>query len=252
MDLNNYILKYAVNLKQLTKAYDALVKPRKIKHPNVMGADISDANKHLDLPKKKIGFAVNYGETKASYKAAKAAGIDPGFSVEHMSRRSISKSPFKQGTIHLRGDIGSGIANSKVFKAILGPKVTQLKHPRSKEIVGRTIGLHEAAELSHTPGKLTGKYMGHIGAKPFLHDLTIANTLTGKGSAQAKGFLRTVRRPEISGLEEQFPYLKRLNMGKRRLNRREKKHINSLFQYTTEDEIKANKDVIKANPNIQF
>lgn len=246
MDVEQYILKYAVNLKQLTKGYNALVKPRRVKKSSVMGLDLASANKAMDLPKKTHAFGLNFDGTKASIALTKKSKlVDPKSlpNISYMSRKSIAKSKFKKGSIHMRGDIGSGIAKSKHFSEALGPKITQLKHPKSKEIVGKTFGLHEAAELAtHTPGKITGQYLGHNGAKPFLNDLTIANTLTGKGSAQAKGFIRRVRKPEIQGLEAGFPHLKRLNMGKKRLNRREKRHIAEKFQHSEKDVLKAWKD----------
>lgn len=184
MDIDTYILKYAVNIKQLTKAYKHTVKPR------IVGLKVS---KGRDLPK---------GEARA--KSGKAF-TRPG--------------NLSQGAIINRGDT-SKLMIRYMNKNGIG---SYRWSGETRNLVNRITGLHEAKELASKGSK---KFFTHRGPGPVLNDLTIANTLTGKGAKDAAKFIRiNMSGKEVRELEKLIPEIKSWSIQTKRINRRQKKHI---------------------------
>lgn len=223
MNLDNYITKVAVNLKQLTKAYNKLVKPRRIKQANFI-YNASAGLRESGLSGRHLAAAVSIPRIKNSppqirYRINKEAFGRP--------LNKLKGTPYKQGVIISKGNLAEeyGFTKHKEMTSKMDMPLPSLKTPEAKHMVGKTSGLHEAAELRAGYDKRNVKFMGHIGAGPVLNDLTIANTLTGKGSGEARNFIRAMRGREVGKLEKFSPHLKRLDMTNNRLNRREKRHV---------------------------
>jgi hypothetical protein len=113
-------------------------------------------------------------------------------------------------------------------KMIGGKWVTKkaVTTPPAKEIVNRTIGLHEAAEvkaITKTPG--LSSFSTHRGAQPVLNDLNIAATLEGKGAVEAANALRTARSSDLRALIKKMPDIAKLNLGHTRISRSMRKGV---------------------------
>ena len=240
MNLDNYITKVAVNLKQLTKAYNKLVKPRRVKTSNLLGNDISQAMRMSGFSGKAHANAVSFPQGRKMNKALYKEGIPKEELQIYPSKSKLKGTDYKQGFISTKGDIASEMSRGDIRESLKemaehGYKTKasfRLTQPKAKEMVGKSMGLHEAAELRAGAEKtVQGGFLSHLGPRPPLQDLTIANTLTGKGSNQASEFIKNMRIPEVKIMEYSFPQLKRLDLINKRTNRREKKYIQSLMEY---------------------
>lgn len=216
MVVASYIAKYAVDYKQLSKAYDKLVRPRLMRQTGISshtgglleGLVTKGVQRKGWLPG--TGMAISYPKVRQAHKLSGSKSGLP-------SRKALRGTARSQGVIVARGT---------PLKWLYGTETS----PSSRRIIGKTTGLHEAEELAS--GAARGKknlFAGHIGTSPVLQDLNIAATITGKGSDEASRILRRSRKLELESIHEFAPEVKRLSLGKERINRRIKKHIESRF-----------------------
>ena len=191
MHLTSYIEKYAVNIAQLSTAFKKVVKPLVIK------------------PKMAKATSKFTGKTK----------------MVRLNKTEAITMPDGKSII-LKGNTSNFVRAEG--KMIDGKWVTQkaVTTPPAKEIVNRTIGLHEAAEvkaITKTPG--LSSFSTHRGAQPVLNDLNIAATLEGKGAVEAANALRTARSSDLRALIKKMPDIAKLNLGHTRISRSMRKGV---------------------------
>jgi hypothetical protein len=191
MNIDSYIEKYAVNIAQLRTAFTKVVKPL-VRKPTMATATSKFT-----------------GETKMVRLGKKEAITMP-----------------EGNSIILKGNMSNTVRTGG--KMVNGKWVTQpaVTTPPAKEMVNRTIGLHEATEvkaITRTPG--LSSFSTHRGAQPVLNDLNIAATLEGKGAVEAANALRTARSSDLRALIKKMPEVARLNLGHTRISRSMRKGI---------------------------
>lgn len=110
-----------------------------------------------------------------------------------------------------RGIIGMPGDQSQAIRNLTNTYVPNNLSGEAKNMYNRTVGLHEAAELkafnqsaSAGRAKMGPTFESHFGPNPMLNDVNIANTLTGKGSSEASRLIMRQRRPELMRLRAQL------------------------------------------------
>lgn len=226
--VHSLLEKHAVDISQLTRAYNKTVKPavfrvsrgqakanarlRKILTergaPQELVSTFGQAQLAAAVPKRQVlqyknpdlirnivGQATSPYLTKSEVRAAQES------MVGQVNRMKVKG----RGMIGMPGD------QSRAFKYEAGVDVPKDLSGSAKNIINRATGLHEAAELkafiqsATSRGKASGPtFASHIGPNPMLNDVNIANTLTGKGSEEAARVIMQMRRPELKMLRAQL------------------------------------------------
>lgn len=227
---NFFMVKEAVSIQDLRRAYTKLVKPRVIRMSRgdfkferrqqallkEMGygriADMMRANEvpFAAIPKS----ALTPSKQQLEFSMGQMYGSLPRQKQEELVNRAYrSVVRIRPKVDSIKGDHVISMSGDPVKKLRgLGVDTSDLASPQAKELYNRTIGLHEATEVQSVnrairKAKRQGEtfdqrptLFSHHGTDPIVNDMNIANTLTGPGSAEAKRAFHKMRASEFKQL----------------------------------------------------
>lgn len=113
-----------------------------------------------------------------------------------------AKKTKKDGFILVGGDTGRGLSE---LGNLMGVSVPKAKTSEGREAINRLIGLHEKLELkSYKKAYSRGPqptFFSHQGPQPMLSDIIIANTFKGKGGDEVRAAIKGLRGKELDSLQ---------------------------------------------------
>ncbi|MEC8306674.1 MAG: hypothetical protein VXZ72_02310 [Chlamydiota bacterium] len=264
--------KIAVTMADLRRAYKARVKPHLVRPPKNerrFFRQLAQANEGtaagqglqglrlqmaaLTLPKEMIESqsatdAYNAGINMA--KQFKQHGVKPRYKsqldpvdVALRTQKNLAATQAKLKNVpDSKLFIRQGGDTSRLFGEAgpsLGLSMPRSRTPEAREAFNRTVGLHEAAEMTasrRSPSRgFRPTFESHQGPQPMLNDVIIANTFKGKGAKEFKAQVGAMRKKELGNLKlhlssdpRSVELIEKLESGGR-INRHQRKYLDRQY-----------------------